>query len=71
MPNKKEPKPESNFKYSEALKELEEITDYLESSSIDLDEAIKKFERGNYLAGEIQKHLESAENHIKTIRDNT
>jgi exodeoxyribonuclease VII small subunit len=61
-------KPASNFKYSEALKELEEITSYLESSEADLDEAIKKFERGSELASQIEEHLKNAENTIKTIR---
>lgn len=71
MTKKASSKHQSDFNYASALKELEEITAYLESSSVDLDEAIKKFERGNSLAGEIQKHLEQAENKIKTIKDNT
>lgn len=61
-------KPASDFKYSEALKELEEITNYLESNDADLDEAIKKFERGSELAAQIEEHLKTAENTIKTIR---
>lgn len=61
-------KPASTFKYSEALKELEEITSYLESSEADLDEAIKKFERGSELASQIEEHLKNAENTIKNIR---
>ena len=56
------------FRYSEALKELEAITTYLESSDVDLDEAIKKFDRGSELASQIEAHLSSAENKIKTIR---
>lgn len=62
------PNSQSKFKYSTALKELEEITRYLESSDVDLDEAIKKFERGSQLAGQIEKHLRMAENKIKTIQ---
>lgn len=64
-------KSKEKINYSDALKELEEITHYLESSNVDLDEAIKKFERGNFLAQEIQKQLEKAENKIKTIKINT
>jgi len=64
----KESKPNSSFKYSEAIKELQEITDYLESSEVDLDEAIEKFDRGSKIAGEIENHLKSAENKIKTIK---
>ena len=63
--NSKQP---SVFKYSEALKELEAITTYLESSDVDLDEAIKKFDRGSELASQIEAHLKNAENKIKTIR---
>ena len=65
MTNSKQP---SAFKYSEALKELEAITIYLESSDVDLDEAIKKFDRGSELASQIEAHLKNAENKIKTIR---
>lgn len=64
----KKSKLNSDFKYSEAIKELQEITEYLESSDVDLDEAIKKFDRGNKLASEIEEHLKTAENKIKTIK---
>ena len=62
-------KPKSNFSYSEALKELEEITNYLESSEVDLDEAIKKFDRGSELAQKIEEHLLKAENKIYSIKN--
>ncbi len=68
---KKNNKAESNFKYSEAIKELQEITEYLESADVDLDEAIDKFDRGSKLAAEIEEHLKIAENKIKTIKSNT
>ena len=68
---KKQSKVESNFKYSEAIKELQQITEYLESADVDLDEAIKKFDRGSRLASEIEEHLKSAENKIKTIKSNS
>jgi exodeoxyribonuclease VII small subunit len=68
---KKNSKAESNFKYSEAIKELQEITEYLESADVDLDEAIDKFDRGSKLAAEIEEHLKIAENKIKTIKSNT
>ena len=62
-------KQKSDFSYSEAIKELETITNYLEQSEVDLDEAIKKFERGKVLASEIEKHLKEAENTINTIKE--
>lgn len=61
----------SDFKYSLAIKELQEITEYLESSEVDLDEAIAKFDRGSKLASQIEEHLKYAENKIKTIKSNT
>lgn len=61
-------KQNSDFNYSKALKELEEITNYLESNDTDLNEAIKKFERGSQLAAQIEDYLKTAENTIKTIR---
>lgn len=62
-------KQKSNFKYSEAIAELEEITNYLESSDVDLDEAIRKFDRGSDLAKQIEDHLASAENKLKSIKE--
>lgn len=62
-------KQKSNFKYSEAIAELEEITNYLESSDVDLDEAIKKFDRGSDLAKQIEDHLAHAENKLKSIKE--
>lgn len=61
-------KQDSDFKYSNALQELEDITAYLESNDVDLDEAIKKFQRGSELASQIEEHLKNAENTVKTIR---
>ena len=67
----KNSKQNSSFKYSEAIKELQEITEYLESTDVDLDEAIEKFDRGSKLAAQIEDHLTNAENKIKTIKSNT
>ncbi|MSR68427.1 exodeoxyribonuclease VII small subunit [Candidatus Saccharibacteria bacterium] len=61
----------SAFNYANALKELEDITTYLESSDVDLDKAITMFDRGSELAAEIEIHLKKAENKIKTIRSKT
>lgn len=62
-------KQKSVFSYSKALAELEEIINYLESPDVDLDEAIKKFERGSELAKKIELHLKNAENKINSIKD--
>lgn len=58
----------SDFSFSASLKELEEITTYLEGSEIDLDVAIKKFERGTELAKELKTYLQQAENKVATLK---
>ncbi len=50
------------------MSELEDITEYLESSEADLDQALKKFKRGTELVKELEQHLAEAQNTIQTIR---
>ena len=47
-------------KFEELLKELEEIVDALEKGELTLDEAIKKYERGMFLAKQCSDKLQSA-----------
>lgn len=61
-------KQSSKFNYSEAMIELEKITDYLEDPQADLDLAIQKFERGQEIAKSIEQYLKKAENTIRTIK---
>lgn len=68
MPNPKTPKPSSSFNFSDAMSELEEITEYLESNDTDLDKALQKFKRGTELVKSLEAHLEQAQNTVKTIR---
>jgi exodeoxyribonuclease VII small subunit len=56
------------FEFEKALKELEEITAWFESSSVDLDAGLAKFERGMELASELKTHLASVENRVDKIR---
>lgn len=56
------------FEFEKALKELEEITAWFESSDIDLDAGLAKFERGMELATELKTHLASVENRVEKIR---
>ena len=51
------------------LKELENLLEELESGELDLDEALKKFEKGIKLSRECQKTLESAELKIQVLMD--
>lgn len=56
------------FEFEKSLKELEAITAWFESSDIDLDAGLAKFERGMELAAELKSHLASVENRVEKIR---
>ena len=57
-----------DFDFSKALKELEQITDYLESPNVELDKAVDKFKRGAELAKDIKSYLENTENIVQSIK---
>lgn len=60
-------KKEQNF--AEAFAELEQITQWFDSQeNVDLDEGIKKFERGLTLASTLKKKLSEVENRIEEIK---
>lgn len=56
------------FEFEKALKELEELTAWFESTDVDLDAGLAKFERGMELAAELKSHLASVENRVEKIR---
>ncbi|HUD11796.1 MAG TPA: exodeoxyribonuclease VII small subunit [Candidatus Saccharimonadia bacterium] len=56
------------FEFERALKELEEITLWFESTDVDLDQGLVKFERGMELAGHLKDHLATVENRIEKIK---
>lgn len=58
----------SDFDFGKGLKELEEITVWFEREQIDLDEGLKKYERGMELAGLLQKHLSETQNRVEKIK---
>ena len=51
------------------LIELEEILEDLESGKLELDDALKKFEKGIKLSRECQKTLEEAELKIQVLME--
>jgi exodeoxyribonuclease VII small subunit len=59
------PKP---FEFEPALKELEQIAAWFESSDVDLDQGLVKFERGMELANELKTHLAAVENRVEKIK---
>ena len=50
------------------MKELEEITEFLENSDSDLDKSLDKFKRGTELVSQLEVYLDQAQNSVKTIR---
>jgi len=56
------------FEFEPALKELETITAWFESSDADLDQGLAKFERGMELAAALKEHLSQVENKIEKIK---
>lgn len=60
-------KKETNF--AEAFSELEKITQWFDAQEhVDLDEGIKKFERGLELADGLKKKLGEVENKVEEIK---
>ena len=60
--------PQKPFNFEAALTELEQITQWFESSDADLDAGLQKFERGLELAAQLKKHLASVENRVEKIK---
>lgn len=54
--------------FSKAFEELEQITEWFEQGDVDLDEGLKKFERGLELAKACKEKLSEVENKVKEIK---
>lgn len=67
MSPKKEKAPEG-FDFGKAYNELEEIVDWFEREDVDLDEGLKKFERGLQLAKSCKSRLKDVENKVTEIK---
>lgn len=59
-----------SLKYEEALKQLEEIVEKLESGDLDLQESINAFEKGIKLAVFCQEELRKADGKISKLIKN-
>lgn len=62
MATKKQPS------FAEAFAELEKLTEWFETEEVDLDEGLKKFERGLELAQVCKKKLAEVENKVTTLK---
>lgn len=58
-----------DFNFTKAFEELRKITEEFESGEIDLDEGLKKFERGLELARLCRERLKETENKIIEIKE--
>lgn len=54
--------------FAEAFSELEAITEWFETQDVDLDEGLKKFERGLELAKQLKQKLAEVENTVVTLK---
>lgn len=54
--------------FAEAFKELEALTEWFETEEVDLDEGLKKFERGLELSQICKKKLQEVENKVTTLK---
>ncbi|MBW4061883.1 exodeoxyribonuclease VII small subunit [Candidatus Saccharibacteria bacterium] len=59
---------DKKFQFDEAMTELEAITGWFESTDVDLDQGLVKFERGMELAAALKEHLTSVENRVEKIK---
>lgn len=60
--------PEEKFNFTKAYQEIEEINEWFRQEDIDLDEALRKYERGMELINKCKKRLEEAENKFEEIK---
>lgn len=61
--------PKKQLSFGQTFSQLERLTEELESETIDLDEAIAKFERGLQLAQQLKAKLRSVEQRVEKIRE--
>lgn len=54
-------------KISDKLSELEELLAWFEQDDLDIEEALKKYEKGQELAADIKKRLADVENKITVL----
>ena len=64
------PPKKSTSSIESKLNDLEKILEELESGNLELDESLKKFEKGIKISRECQKTLEEAELKIKVLMGN-
>lgn len=66
MTKTKQPKPSPS--YEELRTELDTILTELQSNELDIDQALKQYERGREVIKQLEAYLETAENQIKVLQ---
>ena len=54
--------------FAKDFKELEELTAWFEKEEVDLEEGLKKFERGLELASSLKTYLQKIDHKVKEIK---
>ena len=68
MPKQKAESKEKGPDFGAAYKELESIIEWFEQEDVDLEEGLKKFERGLQLAKGCKERLKEVENRVTEIK---
>ncbi|HPQ22962.1 MAG TPA: exodeoxyribonuclease VII small subunit, partial [Candidatus Paceibacterota bacterium] len=58
---------EEKINFTKAYQEIEEINEWFQNEDIDLEEALKKYERGMELIKKCKERLNEAENKFEEI----
>ena len=61
---------QKKLSYQKLNAELDVILDELQGGELDIDAAVKKYERGMAIVKELQKYLKEAENTVKKVKAN-
>lgn len=54
--------------YQKLRAELDEVVEALQSADADIDDAVKKYERGMEIIKQLESYLKTAENRVKKIK---
>jgi len=60
--------PEEKFNFTKAYQEIEGINEWFQGEEMDLDEALRKYERGMELINKCKDRLKEAENKFEEIK---
>ena len=58
----------NKFNFTKSYKEIEAINEWFQNEEIDLDEALKKYEKGMQLIFKYKQRLKEAENKFEDIK---